>query len=294
MTIEEEISIAEAAKAGDVSAQLQYGKMLCGLADRVVEGLDGIEVVRYYDISNEGMEYLEKAAESGSGEAAELLQRIKNNEIHLVMESEYVYRKAMRYISGEGVEKNLSEAAEMLRDAAELAPRCNDQRSDVYRELAKLCSQVEPKPYMFGESPTQWLERLASAGDGETQHMLACVECAGTLNDYPEYSEGFNWLREQADAGRPEFQWQYGNVLIWADCNLQGIEYLRRSYENGYAAAAYSLGDLYAYDADWGEAFHPDENEAIKWFEKAIDLGSIEAAEALSNIINRRKRYDLD
>ena len=46
MLIDEEVRIVESAMSGDVASQLQYGKMLCGLADRVVVGLNGIEVVR--------------------------------------------------------------------------------------------------------------------------------------------------------------------------------------------------------------------------------------------------------
>ena len=296
--IEEEIAIIEAAMAGDVTAQLQYGKMLCGLADRVVLGVKGIEVVRYWDISNEGMSWLKSAAESGNTEAVELLRRIKSHEVPIVTEPEYLFKKAMRYISGDDVGKNLEKAAEMLLDAAEVDSKYKRPRSDVYRELAKLCSQVTSKCYMFGEDPVHWLGRLAGAGDGETQHMLACVECEGIWNEYPfddeNYSEGFRWLKEQADAGVPELQWQYGNILLWAGslADLAGLDYLRRSCESGCAAAAYWLGMFYDHDADWGEGFHPDKREADKWFEKAIEFGSVEAADALSDIIYRQKRDD--
>ena len=77
MTIEEEVSIAEEAQSGNVDVQLQYGKMLCGLADRVVidgsEGEDGVHVVRYCDESMDGLSWLQKAANAGDGEALYLL-----------------------------------------------------------------------------------------------------------------------------------------------------------------------------------------------------------------------------
>lgn len=296
--IEEEIAIIEAAMAGDVDAQLLYGKMLCGLADRVVLGVKGIEVVRYWDISNEGMSWLKSAAESGSKEAEELLLRIKNHEVPIVTEPECLFKKAMRYISGEGVGRNLAKAAEVLLDAADVDSKYKMSRSDVYRELAELCSQVKSKVYMFGDDPIHWLARLASAGDGETQHMLACVECEGKWNEYPyddeNYTEGFRWLKVQADAGVPELQWQYGNILLWAGslADLAGLDYLKRACESGCAAAAYWLGVFYGHDADWGEGFHPDKREANKWFEKAVELGSVEAADALSDIIYLQKRDD--
>ena len=81
MTIEEEVSIAEEAQSGAADVQLQYGKMLCGLSDRVVidgsEGDDGAHVVRYCDESTAGIAWLQKAAKSGSGEATELLDGIR-------------------------------------------------------------------------------------------------------------------------------------------------------------------------------------------------------------------------
>lgn len=89
MKIDEEVAIFEAATAGDVAAQLQYGKMLCGFADRVVEGLNGVEAARYWDISNEGVEWLVKAAKSGSKVAEKSVarktfrQRIAERKKHL-------------------------------------------------------------------------------------------------------------------------------------------------------------------------------------------------------------------
>ena len=132
-------------------------------------------------------------------------------------------------------------------------------------------------------------DAFKQASIGEQMHMLAYEECEGVLNDYPyadeKYAEGFKWLKEQADAGRREYQCQYGNVLIWAVGDLAGIEYLKRSYENGCVEAAYSLGDLYAYDADWGDEFQPDIDEAIFWFERSEQLGSISAADRLGELL---------
>ena len=130
---------------------------------------------------------------------------------------------------------------------------------------------------------------------GERMHRLAYDECEGVLNYYPyddeKYAEGFKWLKEQADAGRGEYQCQYGNILIWAVGDLAGIEYLKRSYENGCADGAYFLGDLYAYDADWGETFQPNIDEAIVWFERAEKLGSVLAADRLGELLYPSAMY---
>ena len=297
MTIEEEISIAEAANAGNVGAQLQYGKMLLGLSDRVVDGFDGIEVVRYQDMSKDGMGFLEKAAASGNGEAKELLLRIKNGEIHMLTEPEHLFKKAMKYIAGEEVERDLSRAAKLLYEVADRCSMYKDARPDAYRELANLCSQVESKDYMFGEEPMEWLCRLARADVGERQHLFAIMRVAGDGEEnwgfYPvgdsRFSAGLEWVRRDADAGNPVSQYQYGEILIWA-CDIEetmndGLEYLRRACENGYAKAAIELGVLHIDTSeDWGGVFNPDRSEAVKWFERAAELGSDYARDILRKL----------
>ena len=161
MTIEEEVSIAEKAEAGDVDAQLLYGKMLCGFADRVVESWNGgVEVARYWDLSNDGMRWLSKAAKSGNKEAGELLRQIKNREIHVVTEPEHLFKKAMRYISGGGAGAHEA-ATEMLLDAADLASKYGNEgkaiewlekavglgSSDAAQRLGELLSSLASKAF---------------------------------------------------------------------------------------------------------------------------------------------------
>ena len=300
-TLEDEIALQEAAEAGDVGAQLKYGKMLCGLADRVVidgsAGEDDAHIVRYCDESTDGIEWLKKAAEAGNSEAAELLAGICDGSVHLPSMVEFYFNEAMRYIKGESCGRDLERAERLLLDSAEggFVP--------AQRELAKLClgliDKEDSREPVYCADPMHWLKVAAEADDGEAQHLLACIECKGVFNHYPVgdsgFAEGLKWLKERADAGDSVSQCQYGCILIWADspADMSGVEYLRRSYENGCAQAAFQLGDLYWETRYyWGDEFTPDKKEAIIWFEKAIERGNIPATDRMSRIIYLENRDD--
>ena len=297
--IYEEAAVAEAAENGNVEAQLQYGKMLCGLADRFV---DDVHVVRYCDETIDGIAWLTMAAESGNLEANELLKGIRTGEIHLPTRGEYYYAEGMRYIKGDGVVKDLEHAEMMLLDAAESG--CIAAQ----REVAKLCLGLVDTAYeesLYGTDPKKWLEKAAGSGDGEAQHLLAVMECEGNLNEYPvddeKFAAGLRWVRERADAGDAVAQCQFGRMLIfaWDFPDMTGLDYLKKSCQNGNAQAAFELGDLHTIDADWGDPddpnhFEPDCEEGRRWYERAIELGSLGAADTLSDIIYLEERDDFD
>lgn len=298
MTIEKEVEISEAANNGDVNAMLQYAKMLLGLSDRV--GENGITTVRYCDISNDGIAYLKKAARLGNNEAEELLTRIKNNEVHIVTEPEYLFEKAMRCIADDARACDYNEVADLLYEAADKGRMYKDSYSDVYKEIADMCSDLDSENYICGQEIKEWLGRLSDATFDERLHMFALIRFVSSEGDEnwseypvdnPKFTAGLEWVRKDADAGNPISQYQYGEILIWA-CDIEktmneGLEYLKRSCENGYARAAVELGLLYENMAgsDWGDVFQPDLNEARKWFEKGVDLGSMFACDKLGELL---------
>ena len=132
--------------------------------------------------------------------------------------------------------------------------------------------------------------------EGKALHLLAVQACDGDWHDYPvgnpDFAAGLEWLRKDADAGNPLSQFQYGEILIWA-CDIQqtmkiGLDYLKRSAENGYALAAFELGLLHADTfPDWGDVFQQDEHEAARWFERAAELGSVDAVDRLGELLYR-------
>ena len=308
MDIYDETAIAEAAENGDVEAQLQYGKMLCGLADRLVSDecgwLDDVRIARYCDDSMDGIAWLEKAADSGNAEAADLLRGIKNGEIHLVSRGEYCYGKGMRYLRGDGTDKDLEHAEQLLLESAESGWVA------AQREVAKLCLGLTDASYTEGRfcsDPKKWLEKAAKSGDGEAQHLLAMSECDGDLTDYPyfedAFSAGLEWLKHSADQGNVISQYQYGRICFERSDEeiLDAIAYWERAYANGLnstdprersaaAMAALEIAELNYHKVERGDLFKPDGDRAIVWYEKAIELGSIDAADALSDIIYLKER----
>lgn len=143
------------------------------------------------------------------------------------------------------------------------------------------------------------LENAANKGDGEAQHRLAILEYVGEDDanwgaypiDSPEFAAGLKWIEGDAEAGNPKSQFEYGEILIWAGdihkTMARGLEFLNRSAENGYALAAFELGMLYSdTDTDWDGIFCANKAEAIKWFEKAVELGGEYAVKFLETTRN--------
>ena len=298
MTLEQEVFIVEAAEAGNVDAQLQYGKMLCGLEDRLVEGgMDGcdcVHAVRYWDGTRDGITLLEKAAEAGNAEADEILRGIHSGDIRLITEAEYCYNRAMQYIHGDGIAKDLKAGEELLCNAAEAG------WAPAQRELAKLFLGIIDQTYTcnFRHDPRDLLEKASRQGDAEALHRFAIFEyVAGKYPrwaDYPvnnpDYTIGLEWLSRDAEAGNSMSQFEYAQILIWTsdieEAKRKGIDYLICSSENGYALAAYHLGELrLGFDIDLGDVFQPDRTAAIAWFEKAEQLGCVAAADRLGELL---------
>ena len=201
----EEVAILDAAERGDVEAQLRYGKILCGLDDRMVAGFGmekGIHVVRYWDGTDDGMIWLKKAAESGSVEAANILRGINSGDIHLISEPEYYYNEAMRCIYGEN-ERNLEKGEELLSSAAD------EGWSPAQRELAKLCmGLIDPRfKSIYRYDFKKLLENASQKGDAEAQYRLAVLECEEVWQEYPfndpEYAAGLRWVHDDADRSKP-------------------------------------------------------------------------------------------
>ena len=295
----DESAVLEAAERGDVEAQLRYGKMLCGLEDRLVErwfgDADGVHAVRYWDGTSDGVSWLKKAAAAGNAEAMGLVEKITHGDIHLVSEAEYCYTEAMRYILEY---KDIEKAEDLLEDAAD------EGWPAAQRELAKLYLGITDPSYKSDkrEYARELLEKASKSGDGEAQHRLAMIECEGDFSWYPYEDEAFkaglDWLKRSAEEGDPTAQYQYGRICFdRADNELrEAIAYWNRAYATGStsvdpkvrsaaARAALELADLnYTTDDDRGTLFKPNPDDAIIWYEKAAALGSCDAADELGRM----------
>ena len=294
----DESAVLEAAERGDVEAQLRYGKMLCGLEDRLVErwfgDADGVHAVRYWDGTNDGVSWLKKAAAAGNAEAMGLVEKIKHGDIHLVSEAEYCYTEAMRYILEY---KDIEKGEDLLEDAAD------EGWPAAQRELAKLYLGITVPSYKSDkrEYARELLEKASKSGDGEAQHRLAMLQCEGDFNWYPYEDEAFkaglDWLKRSAEDGDIIAQYQYGWICFERSGARDAIAYWERVYAVGStssdpserrtaAMAAFALADLNCCtESEFGDSFKPAPDEAIKWFEKSVALGDCDAADRLGEML---------
>ena len=293
----DESAVLEAAENGDVEAQLRYGKMLCGLEDRLVErwfgDADGVHAVRYWDGTSDGVSWLKKAAAAGNAEAMGLIEKIKHGDILLVSEAEYCYTEAMRYIVEH---KDIEKGEELLADAADAGwPAAQ-------RELAKLYLGITDPSYKSdkGECARELLEKASQSGDGEAQHRLAMIECEGDFSWYPyddeAFKAGLDWLKRSAEEGDLISKYQYGWICFERSGARDAIAYWERVYATGStsadprersaaAMAAFALADLNCFtESELGDSFKPTPDEAIKWFEKSVALGDGDAADRLGEM----------
>ena len=68
------------------------------------------------------------------------------------------------------------------------------------------------------------------------------------------------------------------------------MKYFRRAAKNEYAAAVCKIGEYYYY----GYIVDEDEEEAIKFFKRAAELGCERAAEILSRILLKNEEPHFD
>ena len=296
----DESAVLEAAERGDVEAQLRYGKMLCGLEDRLVARWfgddDGVHVVRYWDGTDDGVSWLKKAAEAGNAEAREIVKGIEQGDIHLVSEPEYCYTEAMRLILER---KDMERGEDILADAADAG------WVPAQRELAKLYLGITDPSYKSDkrEYARELLEKASKSGDGEAQHRLAMLQCEGDFSFYPyedkAFKAGLDWLKRSAEEGDVIAQCQYGRICFERSGEevQDAIAYWKSAYAKGstsadpkerFAAsmAALELADLNYYsECEWGDLFMPDLAEAISWFEKSAALGNGSAADRLGEML---------
>ena len=68
------------------------------------------------------------------------------------------------------------------------------------------------------------------------------------------------------------------------------MKYFRRAANNEYAAAVCMIGEYYYY----GYIVDEDEEEAIKYFKRAAELGCERAADILSEILLKNEKPRLD
>lgn len=187
-----------------------------------------------------------------------------------------MYAMALRYVKGDGVEKNRAKSEELARGAVKgLKPLADG--GDVWAEL--LMGLACNGGFGCEKNPTEgiaWLRKAADQGLAPAQVCLGRCDLLG-LGVPRDFAAAAALFQKAADQGHAE-----GALLLGA-CYQSGngvpksastaIEWMRRAAEAGNPLAEYVLGRAYAS----GRGAEKNPAEAATWFKKAAEQGHAEA-----------------
>ncbi len=102
-------------------------------------------------------------------------------------------------------------------------------------------------------------------------------------------TEKFYALREQAEQGDANAQFQVGEYCQYDYDLTEAVKWYRKAAEQGHVYAQCALGLLYEI---WGA--NKDEVEAVKWYRKAAEQGHADAQLSLGNCYHFGRGVDKD
>jgi TPR repeat protein len=133
---------------------------------------------------------------------------------------------------------------------------------------------------------TKTLETTQANNHTSSATQTECDRLAGNPNDPNRVGKGVAW--KELDTGRaveackraisedpnnPRYQYQYGRALQKAGQHQHAMRWYRQAAEQGYIAAQFALGSMYAK----GKGVAQNYTEAAKWFRHAAEQGDARA-----------------
>lgn len=197
-----------------------------------------------------------------------------------------LFNMSVLYTNGELVEKNQEKAEELLIQAAEEGYK----NADYY--LAKDYCDGDRFPHDMDKAE-YWARKALAHGD--CRGMIALYEryCDRTCSDV-DLKKGFELKQEAAESGDLEALHDVaisymGGIGVEKDTEL-GIRLLRENAERGCDYSINALGIAYIN----GDGVEKDSNQALIWWKKATDMGSVGACsriyhEAYNGIFSERE-----
>jgi uncharacterized protein len=184
------------------------------------------------------------------------------------------FHLAQMYEWGEGMPRDLREAAQWYRQAAEQGSAA------AQFQLGQIYCDGYGVPQNTAEA-VKWWETAALNGDAAAQFKLGLCFCNG--QGVPQdYTEAVKWYREAAEQGDVEAQGKLGDAYyigLGVAANFaEAVKWYREAAEHGNASAQRHLGIMYGL----GQGVPRDNVEALKWYDLA-------AAQNDSNAIYNRK-----
>ena len=180
---------------------------------------------------------------------------------------------AKLYETGEGVEKNLNEAAYWYEMAARKGHVKAQSTIGLWMLFGKGVKKNEAEAVV-------WLTKASERGDSIAQMNLAACYFNGTGVEKSAI-QAAKWYRKAAEQGGAVAQCitgdnNYNGFGVEKD-KTEAVKWYRKSAEQGNADAQYKLGVCYAF----GQGVAKDEAEAVKWYRKAAEQGDAEAQATL-------------
>ena len=175
----------------------------------------------------------------------------------------------LKYNRGDGVPKDLPEAAKWYRRAAEQGSAVAQRNLGVMYLLGDGLEKDETEA-------VKWFRKAAEKDGSLAQLNLGMMYEAGK-GVVKDPAEAINWFRKAAKQGNADAQLYLGMMYERGDGvvkdSSEAVKWYRKAAEQGNATGQYNLGVAYAQ----GDGVPKDAEEAGKWYRKAAEQGNAQA-----------------
>jgi TPR repeat protein/uncharacterized membrane protein YjgN (DUF898 family) len=210
------------------------------------------------------------------------------------------------YQRGEGVKKNYAEAVKWYRKAAEQG---NARGQAALGNMYYSGEGVEKDD----AEAVKWYRKAAEQGNARGQAGLGfmCSEGKGVIKDCATVpnecdrlaadpddkgavSKGVPYVKMDAERAlkackeavkrfpdNPRYKYQYGRALLNVHKGEDGVKWIHKAAEQGYAHAQFMLGSMYFK----GKGVQHDYAEAVRWYRKAAEQGNPDALYILRTLV---------
>jgi len=223
----------------------------------------------------EAAEWYRKAAEQGHERAKAKLRIVELHRDAENGDAEAQYALGLRCENGDGVEKDLTEAAKWYRMAAEQG------HVEAQCKLGYCYVQGSGVMQDYFEA-AKWYRMAAEQGNIKAQYNLGTFYFNG-YGMRMDRTEAVKWYRKAADQGYAEAQYWLAQAYETGEGVKQGknlaeaMKWYQKAADQGYAPAQFKIASAY----ETGNGKKKDLAEAVNWYRKAAVQGHAEAQKKL-------------
>jgi TPR repeat protein len=145
---------------------------------------------------------------------------------------------------------------------------------EVSADYTRACREYDKGNYVVAY---EHFYTLAAEGDTSSQLNIGNMLLNGVGSE-KNVDKAYEWYKKAADNADSEAQYIYGRYCIERGKDNEGIEYLVRSGDGGYADAVYDLAGFFLHGL---HTCSTDLEKAMTLYEQAAFMGKREALSAL-------------